>query len=346
MGKKLLFMLLAGLMLVPTGCGQQDKSALPKEQSEQTASSKLNPSEPVIDGENKVYTLGGIEIPLPLEHLGKMIVITDFPKERSDGETLLETYEKASVEALKKTSSSEDGGFLFGFNVMNQAQFEQLLANDVGGCSVFARKGDNYYAKTYGFTAKQLELLTEMLEQRAMLNGLVGSLTVTAADAAEVLRNLPADLPEDRKAVIKTAMQLVGKVSYFWGGKSSAIGWDSRFGTPMEVWADGSPTTGTIRAYGLDCSGYVDWAFNNALGYVIGHGGGAASQHTYCEDISWDEAQIGDLAFYPDDEHIGIVAGWDESGNILIVHCASGYNNVVITGKEGFTSVGRPDIFL
>ena len=34
-------------------------------------------------------------------------------------------------------------------NVMNQAQFEQLLANDVGGCSVFARKGDNYYAKTY-----------------------------------------------------------------------------------------------------------------------------------------------------------------------------------------------------
>lgn len=200
-------------------------------------------------------------------------------------------------------------------------------------------------ATVYGFTAKQLEMLTEMLEQRAMLNGLVGSLTVTAADAAKVLRNLPADLPEDRKVVIKTAMQLVGKVSYFWGGKSSAIGWDSRFGTPMEVWADGSSTTGTIRAYGLDCSGYVDWVFNNALGYVIGHGGGAASQHTYCEDMSWDEAQIGDLAFYPDDEHVGIVAGWDEDGNVLIVHCASGYNNVVITGKEGFISVARPDIF-
>ena len=46
-----------------------------------------------------------------------------------------------------------------------------------------------------------------------------------------------------------------------------------------------------------------------------------------------------------DDEHIGIVAGWDENGNILIVHCASGYNNVVITGKEGFISVARPDIF-
>lgn len=36
---------------------------------------------------------------------------------------------------------------------------------------------------------------------------------------------------------------------------------------------------------------------------------------------------------------------WDEDDNILIVHCASGYNNVVNTGKEGFTSVARPDIF-
>ena len=37
-----------------------------------------------------------------------------------------------------------------------------------------------------------------------------------------------------------------------------------------------------------------------------------------------------------------VIAGWDESGNILIVHCASGYNNVVITGREGFVSIGRP----
>lgn len=68
-------------------------------------------------------------------------------------------------------------------------------------------------------------------------------------------------------------------------------------------------------------------------------------QHTYCADIAWDEAQIGDLAFYPDDEHVGIVAGWDENGDILIVHCASRYNNVVITGKVGFATVGRPRVF-
>ena len=39
---------------------------------------------------------------------------------------------------------------------------------------------------------------------------------------------------------------------------------------------------------------------------------------------------------------MGIVGGRDENGNLLIVHCASGANNVVITGLEGFTSIGRP----
>ena len=42
----------------------------------------------------------------------------------------------------------------------------------------------------------------------------------------------------------------------------------------------------------------------------------------------------GDLAFYLADEHIGIVAGWDKDGSIQIVHCASSYNNVAITGKD------------
>ena len=188
-------------------------------------------------------------------------------------------------------------------------------------------------------------MLEELLAQRDVLLELAGNLSAISANTSELLKNLPEDLLADRKAVIKTACSLVGKVNYFWGGKSNAIGWDSRWGQLYEVTADGSPTTGTYRPYGMDCSGYVDWVFNNALEYLIGHGGGAASQHTHCTNITWDEAQIGDLAFYSDDDHVGIVAGWDENGNILIVHCASGYNNVVINGKEGFISVARPNIF-
>lgn len=115
----------------------------------------------------------------------------------------------------------------------------------------------------------------------------------------------------------------------------------------QQVTAPGSSSSGTYRPYGMDCSGYVDWVFYNATGgeYIIGHGGGASAQHTYCTTISWDEALPGDLVFYPEDSHVGIVGGRDESGNLLIIHCASGYNNVVITGIEGFTSIGRPVYF-
>ena len=199
-------------------------------------------------------------------------------------------------------------------------------------------------AAEYGFTDQQLELLQELLEEREMLAELIGSLMNVTADAKEVLLNLPEDLSPEREAVIRAACSLVGKVNYFWGGKSLVLGWDSRWGRLTEVTAAGSSTTGTYRPYGLDCSGFVDWVFYNATGgeYIIGHGGGAMMQHSYCTSISWAEAQIGDLVFYPEDTHVGIVCGWDESGNILIVHCAFSANNVVITGREGFTSIGRP----
>ena len=199
-------------------------------------------------------------------------------------------------------------------------------------------------AAEYGFTDQQLEMLQELLEEREMLADLIGSLMNVTADAKEVLLNLPEDLSPEREAVIRAACSLVGKVNYFWGGKSLVLGWDSRWGRLTEVTAAGSSTTGTYRPYVLDCSGFVDWVFYNATGgeYIIGHGGGAMMQHSYCTSISWAEAQIGDLVFYPEDTHVGIVCGWDESGNILIVHCAFSANNVVITGREGFTSIGRP----
>ena len=174
-----------------------------------------------------------------------------------------------------------------------------------------------------------------------------GDLETLTPDAEAVLEDLPAELSPERRLVVETALSLVGKVNYFWGGKSLVIGWDDRWGVSTKVWADGSSTTGTYRPYGLDCSGFVDWVFYNATGgeYVIGHGGGAHAQHTYCTNISWSNAQIGDLVFYPEDSHVGIVCGFDDSGSPLIVHCASSQNNVVVTGLQGFTSIARPNVY-
>lgn len=207
-------------------------------------------------------------------------------------------------------------------------------------------------ADEHQFNTEQRRLLEELMQPKyqelfMVLTGSYQDIELSPDEVAKIMENLPADLSEARREVVLTAYQLLGRVHYFWGGKSLVIGWDSRWGMPMEVTAEGSSTTGTVRPFGLDCSGMVDWVFYNQSGgqYVIGHGGGATAQHSYCAPIAWGDAQPGDLVFYPGDSHVGIVCGFDSSGNIMVIHCASSENNVVVTGKSGFTSIGRPEYF-
>ena len=152
-------------------------------------------------------------------------------------------------------------------------------------------------------------------------------------EAMEVWERLPDDLTMERRMVVTYALALVEKVDYFWGGKSLLLGWDDRWGELTEVTAEGGDSTGTEQPYGLDCSGFVDWAFYNAS---------AAEQHANCVDIEWDEVQPGDLLFYPEDEHVGIAAGRDWLGRLLVVHCAAGTDGVAISHRTGFETAARP----
>ena len=194
----------------------------------------------------------------------------------------------------------------------------------------------------YNFTRKQQEALDTLLEQDEVLISAAQSLAVSDATAQDILKNLPDSLSAERKKVIKAACSLVGKVNYFWGGKSSAIGWDSEWGKLKTVSAEGSKTTGTKRPFGLDCSGFVTWSFINSGFNASSIGHGTKGQIAKCSRISWSSAQAGDLAFYADLSHVGIVAGKDAAGNILVIHCSSGGNNVVITTNSGFGFAARP----
>ena len=194
----------------------------------------------------------------------------------------------------------------------------------------------------YNFTRKQQEALDTLLEQDEVLILATQSLAISDATAQDILKNLPDSLSAEREKVIKAACSLVGKVNYFWGGKSSAIGWDSEWGKLKTVSAEGSKTTGTKRPFGLDCSGFVTWSFINSGFNASSIGHGTKGQIAKCSRISWGSAQAGDLAFYGDLSHVGIVAGKDAAGNILVIHCSSGRNNVVITTNSGFGFAARP----
>ena len=197
----------------------------------------------------------------------------------------------------------------------------------------------------YNFTRKQQEALNTLLEQDEVLISATQSLAISDATAQDILKNLPDSLSAERKKVIKAACSLVGKVNYFWGGKSSAIGWDSEWGKLKTVSSEGSKTTGTKRPFGLDCSGFVTWSFINSgfSANAIGHG--TQGQIAKCSRISWSNAQAGDLAFYGDLSHVGIIAGKDANGNILVIHCSSSNNNVVITTNSGFGFAARPSAY-
>lgn len=261
-----------------------------------------------------------------------------------------------------KTAGSEDGTDVFTLDAAHVELLRQVFwdmcqintwtdttQNETGetkiACTIaVTAKSAEQMRLEYHFSKYQNDALDILLENLCSLNVPLGSLTISQEDAIALLENLPDDLDPARKAVVETAIQLVGKVTYFWGGKSLTLGWDDRWGMPMEVTAAGSGSTGTVRPFGLDCSGFVDWAFYNATNgaYYPGHGGGAATQHAYCTNISWSETQPGDLVFYPDDSHVGIVGSADADGNLLVIHCSGGANGVVITGSAGFTAVARP----
>ena len=128
-----------------------------------------------------------------------------------------------------------------------------------------------------------------------------------------------------RKHLLETALSLVGRVPYFWGGKSGP-GWNSEWNTPKVVTSAGSSTTGTIRPYGLDCSGFSHWTYNTALGVNITHG--VSGQYANSTPITEEELLPGDLGCLKDEDgswnHVLIFAGYSEDGTKMWVHCTSG----------------------
>lgn len=191
----------------------------------------------------------------------------------------------------------------------------------------------NYYIKKNQISKSDRKILKKYVETDCKLLCAV----ITAAKGF-VRQSVGEDVSEDRIAVISAAYSLVGKVGYFWGGKSTVIGEDPSWGTVERVLAEGSKSTGTLRAYGLDCSGFVTWAVINgyqdpSMESVVGVG--TSDQWTRANVVSEADAQPGDLVFQrgPEagsDNHVGILCGKTDAGDWIAVHCSSSKNGVTV----------------
>ncbi len=172
-----------------------------------------------------------------------------------------------------------------------------------------------------------------------------------SAAGRAIRAGLPDGLAPLRRAFVEDGAALLGRVGYFWGGKSDCLGWDPRWGAPAAVTAGGSSTTGRILPFGLDCSGFVSWCAVNAAGDPAAFsaiGDGVRNQWSRCTGVAWADALPGDLAFFPDLSHVGIVAGRGENGALLVLHCSSSLGGVVCSpdgAAAGFSAIGRPQFY-
>lgn len=215
-------------------------------------------------------------------------------------------------------------------------QFNQDIVAEAFGLDLaaqFAETGQTYE-----------EVINSMAQALKMtLYGSAGNGSVPPLSDAE-LQEFAAmqDCNAARKHLLTTALSLVGKVPYFWGGKSEA-GWNEEWNTPKLVTAAGSSETGTIRPYGLDCSGFTDWAFKTAFGISIGAGSWNQWDHTF--EISEEELLPGDLGFLAvpgtvSVNHVLIFAGYAEDGKKMWVHCEGG-SGVILSSPNYVTQYRR-----
>lgn len=191
----------------------------------------------------------------------------------------------------------------------------------------------------------------DVIQSRALalkktLYGTAGNGDVVPLTDAELLAFLARqNCSETRKYIVKTGLSLVGKVPYFWGGKSAA-GWNDEWNTPKLVTAAGSATTGTIRPFGLDCSGFSDWTYKTAVGVSLY--GTSWSQWDESYAITAEELLPGDLGFLMDDDgsdwnHVLIFAGYGENGERMWVHSSGGQGVIFNTPSyEAGLALRRP----
>ena len=128
-----------------------------------------------------------------------------------------------------------------------------------------------------------------------------------------------------RRLLISVAKALLGKVPYEWGGKSTKSGYDIKWWTLDDLG----------QQKGLDCSGFVQWAFRTAKFNDWEDLASTQSILKNTKTISKAELQIGDLGLLNNGNainHVGIYAGdgyW--------IHCSSGKGTAVIEKTDMFT---------
>ena len=149
---------------------------------------------------------------------------------------------------------------------------------------------------------------------------------LTSEEIQSYMDSLPADLSQTRRDIIYFALNSVGKVPYYWGGKASYPGYEgNNFGALVS-----SDEQGRVLK-GLDCSGWISWVYWSVTGERLA--GESTSSLILCgEKISRSKLQPGDIVVRTGTSaHVVMFLGWSADGRMNVIHESSAsVNNVTI----------------
>lgn len=149
---------------------------------------------------------------------------------------------------------------------------------------------------------------------------------LTEVEIETFMELLSGEGNEYRKKVIRYALESVGRVPYYWGGKPSGKGYgDGRFAVTAEPDSEGRTTRG------LDCSGWISWVYWSATEERLPYEGtdGLCSLGS---PVDFSDLRPGDLAIRTgEDSHAVIYLGRTADGRMLCVHESSYAGTVSVT---------------
>ncbi len=162
MKRTLTALLLALCVLSATGCAKKEQPPEPEEPAvgqsitaQPPAAVPAQPAEPITPlpqtppAEQGAYVAaGGLEIPIPTEFMGLLLVDTELEAWNEHREPLISLSEKASVEAFAQDYPDEDRGmgWLCSVTRLDRIGFEEWACEEETGTRLFAKDpSDHYY---------------------------------------------------------------------------------------------------------------------------------------------------------------------------------------------------------
>ena len=145
------------------------------------------------------------------------------------------------------------------------------------------------------------------------------------AEIDSYMNLLPDNTSEARKDIIRFALQSVGKVPYYWGGKASARNYSGNNFGSITI-----PDHRGRILKGLDCSGWVNWVYWSVTGNRLPYEG-TEGLKALGRQVNRADLKPGDIIVITGNTpHVIMFLNWTPQGQIQCIHETGSANNVTI----------------